>query len=339
MIFSRFFRRKKSANRSRNRQVAPVSQVSSRRSIQFRLVPALLLIGIGTLVAGSYSVWQFIWPRVQTRPEYQISLSDIWITPPPPWIQSKLITDIHRWNDLPETLSLLDHNLTKKLAHVFSRHPWIQTVNEVRITQPGRVEVRVDYRKPVAVVETSKGSFTISAGAVLLPREGLVSSTDRPYPVIAGINKSPDLPEGHVWDDPLVQGGAQLAEILIPHWNSLQLESLEATLLNSVEEPESQPDEIPRNPSSETKDRTRDTRKSEGLYSLITKGGTRIIWGRSPNTSHPAEIPAQEKIVRLQEYVERFGSLTGPDGPYELDIRHWKELSRRPRTADDRHLR
>ena len=142
MIFSRFFRRKKSASRSRSRQMAPVSPTSSRRSMRFRLVPALLFIGIGTLVAGSYSVWQFVWPRVQARPEYQISLSDIWITPPPPWIQSKLITDIHRWNDLPETLSLLDRNLTKQLAHVFSRHPWIQTVKEVRITQPGRVEVR-----------------------------------------------------------------------------------------------------------------------------------------------------------------------------------------------------
>ena len=339
MIFSRFFRRKKSASRSRSRQMAPVSPTSSRRSMRFRLVPALLFIGIGTLVAGSYSVWQFVWPRVQARPEYQISLSDIWITPPPPWIQSKLITDIHRWNDLPETLSLLDRNLTKQLAHVFSRHPWIQTVKEVRITQPGRVEVRVEYRKPVAVVKTSKGSFTISAGAVVLPREGIVSSTDRLYPVIAGINKAPDRPAGHVWDDPLVQGGAKLAEILIPHWNSLQLESLEATLLHSIEDPENHPNKTTRNQRSETNTRKRDTLESEGLYSLITKGGTRIIWGRSPNTSHPAEIPAQEKIVRLQEYVERFGSLTGPDGPYELDIRHWKELSRRPRTASDRHLR
>jgi hypothetical protein len=68
-------------------------------------------------------------------------------------------------------------------------------------------------------------------------------------------------------------------------------------------------------------------------YELIAPGGSRIVWGRAPGSGHPGELSVEQKIGRLQKYVSDFGGFDRPHGPYEIDIRHWQEISRRPLSA------
>ena len=71
---------------------------------------------------------------------------------------------------------------------------------------------------------------------------------------------------------------------------------------------------------------------AELTFELTSKGGSVIVWGRPPGTNHPGELTVEQKVGRLERYLEQFGSFDGPHGPYEIDIRHWQEISRRPLT-------
>jgi hypothetical protein len=66
------------------------------------------------------------------------------------------------------------------------------------------------------------------------------------------------------------------------------------------------------------------------VLQLQAKGGSTIIWGRAPGTDHPGELTSAQKVARLDKYVTEFGSFSRPSGPYEIDIRHWQEITRRP---------
>ena len=68
----------------------------------------------------------------------------------------------------------------------------------------------------------------------------------------------------------------------------------------------------------------------EMSFTLLTTGGSQIHWGRSPGTKHPGELSAEQKVGRLQKYLQDFGSFATPDQAFEIDIRHWQEISRRP---------
>ena len=74
---------------------------------------------------------------------------------------------------------------------------------------------------------------------------------------------------------------------------------------------------------------------AEGVYSLRSEGGSRIVWGRAPGSDNPGELATDKKISRMLKYVTDFGGFDRPHGPYEIDIRHWQEISRKPLAARD----
>ena len=66
------------------------------------------------------------------------------------------------------------------------------------------------------------------------------------------------------------------------------------------------------------------------LLELTGIGGSRIVWGRAPGSDHPGELEPTQKIRRLEKYLADYGDYGQPHGPYEIDIRHWQEITRRP---------
>ena len=49
-----------------------------------------------------------------------------------------------------------------------------------------------------------------------------------------------------------------------------------------------------------------------------------------PGKHYPGELTGEQKLGRVQKYLAEFASFERPAGPYEIDIRHWEEISRRP---------
>jgi len=180
----------------------------------------------------------------------------------------------------------------------------------VRIRFPARVDVALRYRRPVAMVEVKGGLFPVDADGVLLPPADFSVSEARRYPLIQNVHSTPQGPAGTNWGDIVVSAGARLTAVLKPYWKRFHLAAVR----------------VP--------NRTRaNTTINDLVLELLTVRGSRIIWGRVPGSKHPGELSTERKIGRLEKYLTDFGGFDRPHGPYEIDIRHWREISRRPLTA------
>jgi hypothetical protein len=284
-----------------------------------RMTLAVLMVA---LFAGSMALlWRHVRPRVVEQPEYQVGLANLNITPLPPWIHSDPKGDVLRSLSLDAPLSILNEQLTERVHDAFRAHPWIAKVERVAKHHPARVQVDLVYRCPVCMVEVAARRLPgtpVEATATLLPvdvegvllPEGDFSIAERAqYPRLAGIDSMPLGAAGARWGDGRVHGGAAVAASLREVWSELGLERilLGATASGSVED--------------------------EYAYEIETRGGTRILWGFSPRTHRPGELPAAEKIARLKKHVAEHGSLEAPDGPQTIDVRHWDRTIASPRMA------
>ena len=128
--------------------------------------------------------------------------------------------------------------------------------------------------------------------------------------VFQSVKSRPAARAGIAWSDPALLAAVQLADTLRPYWKSLKLEAI--LLPSQINEGTAMKD-IP--------------------LELIGLGGSHILWGRVPGSDYPGELDAEQKIHRLENYLAEFGDYGQPKGPYEIDIRHWRENTRRPLPA------
>jgi len=184
-------------------------------------------------------------------------------------------------------------------------------VRSIRKRLPAALDVELEYRRPVAAVETSDGrSLTltpIDMDGVRLP-EADFTELERSYlPRIVGTTRRPLA--GEPWDDPSILGAARLAAGLADIWQQLRLVQIM--------------------PAAEPR-----SRKDERFYSyeILTSGGTHIVWGAAPSEELPTgESTFAAKRQRLVDYAAEHGLLDSIDGPAQLDVRH--DLIVVPRTA------
>jgi hypothetical protein len=267
----------------------------------------LLAAGIlAALMAGAcYAVWHHVRSHVLADSQYQIHPEHITVTPPPDWIRADIKAEILRDLNRAGPLSLLDEDLTVRLATAFSAHPWVARVDRVSKHFPSGVEVAVAYRVPVAMVEVQEGQalLPVDIQGVVLPtretsgRQNFTSDEAERYPRIGEVHTMPAGPVGTRWGDAAVLGGAQIAAELADDWDTLKL----ARIMPWERKP---------------------ARSGvEYTFVLVTRSGTMVFWGRAPGTETPGEVPAREKIAQLKRYAAtNGGTLDGEDGPQQIEI-------------------
>lgn len=289
---------------ARTKKTADADPPSQPRSWLLRprvILGILLLAGIVT----AYPAIKPYLPNVQGRSEYRVILADIQVTQPPHWVPQDLVEQVIKLAHLPEEGSLLDENLPREVYEAFAMHPWIEEVISARKV-PGTIEVKLNYRRPVAMVQVSGGMYPVDRKGILLPPTDFAVSATRLYPRVEGVHSTPQASAGSPWGDPVVEGAARLADELASHWKKFKLAAIQCPQPGA------------------------DENSPEGVYSLGTEGKSRILWGRAPGSDHPGELATDKKISRMLSLISRFGSFDGPQGPYEIDIRHWEEISRKP---------
>jgi hypothetical protein len=250
-------------------------------------------------------------PDPKQRSEYVTDHSAIKINEPPHWVPRDLVEQVLDQAQFPKQLSLLDDDLTRKIAIAFDRHPWVADVVHVQKSVPARIDVELEYRRPVAMVQVEAGMYPIDPKGILLPPSDFSVAESESYPLITDVKSSPRGSAGTPWGDPSILGAARIADALSTHWRDFDLKEIRR---------------IRRTPEDATE---------TTFYELGTVGGSRILWGRAPGDDHPGELTVKQKIGRLQRYHSDFGGFDEPHGPYEIDIRHWQEISRRPLTAGE----
>lgn len=266
----------------------------------------LLACAAGSAVLTPWLLRQL--PDLKSRPEYRVPFAEIELSPAPSGaVPNDLIRQVQRQREFPEEVSILDRTLAKRLAAAFREHPWIDAVREVRMTNPPRIVINVSYRRPVALISAKTGFYPIDPEGVLLPPTDFTPKDAERYPVVKNIRSIPAGPAGVSWGDPVVFASARLADTLRNDWPELKLTAIIAPKPSKAE-----------------------TDPADLLFDLAAQGGSKIVWGRAPGSGHPGELSAAQKIGRLHKYLREFGGYDQPRGPYEIDIRHWQEITRRP---------
>ncbi|MCY2967544.1 MAG: hypothetical protein NT069_28590 [Planctomycetota bacterium] len=271
------------------------------------VVGVLGLSGIGVLFGPSVFAR---WPGLEQRPEYQVPWRSVHITQPPAWISGRLVHDVLHGRDFPESLPLLDPELTRQMEEAFASNPWVERVVSVQKSFPARIDIEMTYRRPVAMVAIDSGEFPIDAHGVLLPLPQKVREDADKYPRIEGARSSPGL-VGKPWGDPIVVHAADVAAALEPHWTKLKLTAIIC------------PRTTPRVDSLD-----------DGAFELRAVDGSRILWGHPPGSDHPGAVPTEQKIGRLLDYVEKLGPFGPEHGPHLIDLRPLGEISRKRLPAE-----
>ncbi|MFZ5831885.1 MAG: hypothetical protein ACOY3P_17500 [Planctomycetota bacterium] len=249
-------------------------------------------------VAGAwYFVWQEVRGHVLNGDDYLVTAENVSLTPTPRWIHADIRGEAFAAASADRPLSLMDPQLTERIAAVFSLHPWVAGVRSVRKVYPACVVVDVIYRMPVLAVAGSGGLVPVDAQATVLPSGDFSPVELARFPQLVNVDSVPLGPAGERWGDARVAGAAEVVAALGSACREWRIRSII-------------PSPAPERPGSD-----------DYLFALRTQGGTSILWGRAPNVGIAGELPASEKIGRLRKYFRTHGTLEGRDGPQSIDIR------------------
>ena len=137
---------------------------------------ALSILWPALLIVGGYVAWHR-WGSDHVASQYSgIDPTLIEVTQPPAYVRTNIVKAVYR-DTAMEGLSLLDRQATAKIASAFSMHPWVRSVVSVRKLPGGVIDVRLEYRTPVAMVHVFKpdpadtGSyfFPVDGDGILMP--------------------------------------------------------------------------------------------------------------------------------------------------------------------------
>jgi hypothetical protein len=267
----------------------------------------LCAVLVGLFIAGAYAAWHQVAARVLSSREYAFGPQELDITPLPAWIHTDLSGEIYRELSRDGPLTIMDDNLTERVAAAFSRHPWVAKVQKVSKEYPARVKVVLIYRKPVCMVELAGGLMPVDAEAVLLPTADFTPPEAAKYPRLAGVDRGPMGVVGARWGDSRVVGGAEIANALLPFWEKFDLHQI-----------------IPLSPREYAAvgaiAADKNSRLGEYYFVILSRKGMRILWGPAPGANVPGEPTPQQKVKKLEQFVAEHGSLDYPQGPRELDL-------------------
>lgn len=285
---------------AKKKKKGPVEPAPLVKLISFLRGRGRPLAAVGLLTAaiavGCCLVWPVVRDWVLSSRSYIVGPQQVHINQPPDWIHTDIRAEVFLDTSLDWPMSIMDEDLNERIRNAFSLHPWVAKVGEVWKQHPARVQVELVYRRPVCMVEVSGRLYPVDGGGVLLPGGDFSAVEAARYPKLTGVDRVPVGTVGESWGDPVVLDGAGVAEALLPVWQRLKLSRIEpsSVLATGVAE--------------------------EHFYTLVTRRGTRVLWGRSPSTDAPGELPAAEKVARLRQYAQEHGSLEGRGGPQQLDV-------------------
>lgn len=240
-------------------------------------------------------------PDLRGRTEFRLSADRILLSPRAEWTPHDLTERVLQRAGIQHA-SLLDDDLTERLARAFQDEPWVKQVRSVSKRRGGLVNVELDYRRPVLMAATTAGVYPVDEDGVLLPPTDFTPQNVARFPLARNVRSFPSGPAGQPWGDPVVAGAARLAARLIARdagacaWDRWDLEAI---LLPTPDAASPLPEDL--------------------SYQLQTRGGSQIVWGQAPGGSS-LEPPVEVKLERLNYYLQQCGSFETAAGPSRIDI-------------------
>ncbi|MBR5243295.1 MAG: hypothetical protein IKW13_03600 [Thermoguttaceae bacterium] len=308
---------------------------SAQRVFGAQALTGLLLLGFGA------SVWTSLRTEIGEQEIYRVKESDFRVWYPPIWVSDRFVAEaleLRAPEARTEELNSLDPNLVDNLLIAFESHPWVEKVESIEIRFPARVDVKLKYKEPVAVIDPTpsvaidlSGSlnddgssgqngingqdgekrgagfgekYVVDANGYRLPDEYFRNnpSAYRDFPIILGIRSTPVSGFGQC-GDPLVVEAAAFARFLA------ERKVFEKLGINRI---------VVAKKKGET----------QGTYSLKSVGGAVVLWGRfgsaEERNGELGETSAlqEAKARRLLLLAEKYASLDSvpPEALGELNL-------------------
>lgn len=315
----------------------------AQRVFGAQTLTGLLLLGFGA------SVWTSLRTDICEQEIYRVKESDLRVWKPPIWVSDRFVAEaleLRAPEARTEELNSLDPNLVDNLLIAFESHPWVEKVESIEIRFPARVDVRLKYKEPVAVIDPTPSvaidlsdsttpifnddwqdeqngrngqngqgarfgeKYVVDANGYRLPDDYFRSnpSAYRDFPIVLGIRSTPVSEFGQC-GDPLVVEAAAFAKFLA------ERDVFEKLGINRV---------IVAKKKGETK----------GVYCLKTVGGAAVFWGRFASAEDEESASTErngdrdetlalqeEKARRLFRLAEKYASLDAvPRETAELNL-------------------
>ena len=247
-------------------------------------------------IVGFAIAWQRWGALTVQSPDYLLTAERLIVTPQPKWIHANVKSEVIRSTDLASR-NVRDPKLAEEIAAAFALHPWVAKVVRVEKHFPARVDVTLEYRRPVAAVEIANrgeaGLLFVDGNGVLLPSTDFAQGQAKDFLRIAAGNETPAGGYGALWGGERVSGAAAIAAAFGPKWQPLGLYRIVA-----IESP-----------------------AGDLTYELRTKADSRVAWGAAPGHEATGEPSPEQKIASLEHLVGDKGPLDRADAPPLVDLR------------------
>jgi hypothetical protein len=298
---------------------------AAERSPRFPLLASLFsgwgktllvtLVLAGVVVAVGFAVRKYVRGSLLATEEYRLTAEKIQLKPwpMPVWVQPDPRETAYRRLSQGRAISIADGDLVERVTAVFEQEPWIAKVHRVNKRYPATVEVELDYRRPVLMVQIIRGAerlyYAVDAEGISLPTEGCFTPLERArYPQLIDVETPPAVSVGKRWGDSRVIGGAEIAAALLPVWDKLHLKWIV-------------PRAISPGSAATSANSTQSPRFGDYQFEIIAHGepeDVHIYWGRSPSEKDGQENSPAQKVKELEDRAAERGGL---DKWREIDLR------------------
>ncbi len=265
---------------ARDRNVVNTGRLKGTiESMSFHI--SLLVVCIGLLGWATYEGWRHF-TVTEDFSVRGVSLSVF----PVDGVKPALLKEIRDTKGLLGR-SLFEKDLAAKVAEILEKNPWVLKVHSVKKGFPDKLNVKLEIRKPVAVLRKNGAYHLLDDEGVVLPTSYYSWPSDQaetPYIQSAHIRKSPR--PGECLDNVGVQAGLKLVKFLKNN-NAHRLLGIKVVDVSNV-----------------GLGRT----MGESDIILWTSSGVAIKWGCSTLCQQVDELSDSEKLENLYSVVKLEGS-------------------------------
>ena len=203
--------------------------------------------------------------------------------------------------------STLEPDLERRVAERLAEIPWVKYVIRVKKTYPNRLDIKLEYRRPVAeVVEKGVWYLVDEDGVCLGPEEKNYYSFGKLYgyeelPSIQGaIKEGTKMKPGHKWSNEAVASGARLAATLVPLLKKIASMKKAGTAVESIV-------------AVDVSNFGGRVKKDRSSVVLLTTN-KEIRWGHTAVNAGPDEQGQKEKLTELTKFYDKSPTLEKYNG-------------------------
>ncbi len=213
-----WFLTRKSNKRSKSRKhtslMEPQSWDPQRTLMGLKLLGAFAL-AVALIIGWRYAERAMLEYAKTHSPVREVTSERIELIDAPSWMSDAIQQQIRACAAQPISPDPMDGWSLRLAAKNLQHNPWIEQVRQVERRSDGRIEVRADYRRPVAIVEARDGYHLIDRNAVCLPGVYGEHQAYRLGLIILANAASPPPPEaGQTWPGEDVMAGLELIRLM-----------------------------------------------------------------------------------------------------------------------------